>query len=139
MLHKIIADSQKLSLDQLRNLASLLEDEIRTRQEALSATQELVEGKSAGSICYQLVKTRCGKKGCKCARGELHGPYWYACYREEGKSRRRYVGRTLPDSEALLKCSGRLRRKAENIRSNSDQKELKGRNALARARKALLH
>jgi hypothetical protein len=34
---------------------------------------------------------RCGKPSCRCARGILHGPYWYLRWREHGRQRRRYV------------------------------------------------
>ena len=34
---------------------------------------------------------RCGKTVCRCARGSLHGPYWYRHFREDGKQRKRYV------------------------------------------------
>ncbi len=34
---------------------------------------------------------RCGKPGCRCTRGERHGPYWYVRWREDGRQRRRYV------------------------------------------------
>jgi hypothetical protein len=34
---------------------------------------------------------RCGTVGCRCARGELHGPYWRHQWRENGRTRRRYV------------------------------------------------
>ena len=33
----------------------------------------------------------CGKARCRCARGELHGPYWSLRWREDGRLRRRYV------------------------------------------------
>ena len=33
----------------------------------------------------------CGKPSCRCARGILHGPYWYLRWRERGRQRRRYV------------------------------------------------
>lgn len=36
---------------------------------------------------------RCGKRGCKSCP---HGPYWYAYWREGGKLRKRYIGKTLP-------------------------------------------
>jgi hypothetical protein len=36
---------------------------------------------------------RCGKAGCRCARGALHGPYWRRQWREEGRTQRRYVKR----------------------------------------------
>ena len=36
---------------------------------------------------------RCGKAGCKCARGMPHGPYWRRQWREDGQTRREYVKR----------------------------------------------
>jgi hypothetical protein len=41
------------------------------------------------AICTQYV--RCGKPGCKCARGELHGPYFYRFWREGGKLKKVYI------------------------------------------------
>ena len=36
----------------------------------------------------------CGKAGCKCGRGEPHGPYWYAFLRDAGgRQRARYIGK----------------------------------------------
>jgi hypothetical protein len=37
---------------------------------------------------------RCGKAGCRCASGALHGPYWRRQWRERGRTRRQYVKRT---------------------------------------------
>lgn len=34
---------------------------------------------------------RCGKKGCKCSRGELHGPYFYHRTWGGGSHGKRYV------------------------------------------------
>ncbi|MDR3555936.1 MAG: hypothetical protein P4L55_14355 [Syntrophobacteraceae bacterium] len=48
------------------------------------------------------------------------------------------MGKTLPDSAALLKYSLRLREKAEAIRLKSDQKGKEGHRSLQRARKALM-
>ena len=43
-----------------------------------------------GAICAQMV--RCGKARCKCARGELHGPFFYRFRRDEdGRLRKSYV------------------------------------------------
>ena len=42
-----------------------------------------------GAICAQMV--RCGKPNCKCARGELHGPYFYHFERVGGALVKRYV------------------------------------------------
>jgi hypothetical protein len=37
------------------------------------------------------VYVRCGTAGCRCSRGALHGPYWRHQWRENGRTRRRYV------------------------------------------------
>ena len=44
-----------------------------------------------GAVCPQW--KRCGKARCKCARGTLHGPYYYRFWREDGRLRKAYVKR----------------------------------------------
>jgi len=44
------------------------------RRRALGRLPDL-EGYLAGSLVEQ--RRRCGKAGCRCSRGELHGPYVY--------------------------------------------------------------
>ena len=34
---------------------------------------------------------RCGRGNCRCARGRLHGPYFYRFWREGGRLRKQYV------------------------------------------------
>lgn len=51
-----------------------------------------------GTVLPQYV--RCGKPNCKCACGELHGPYWYRFWHEYGhKLRKQYVRKA--DLEAV--------------------------------------
>ena len=46
-----------------------------------------------GSITFRFETVRCGKENCsRCP----HGPYWYAYWKENGRTRSRYIGRTLP-------------------------------------------
>jgi hypothetical protein len=45
---------------------------------------------------YRLERVRCGSKKCRCASGELHGPYWYAYWSEGGRTRSQYIGKKLP-------------------------------------------
>jgi hypothetical protein len=45
---------------------------------------------------YCLERVRCGKENCKCANGQLHGPYWYAYWTEGGRTKSQYVGKKLP-------------------------------------------
>lgn len=50
----------------------------------------------AGTVTFRQEMVRCGKKGCtRCP----HGPYWYAYWREGGRTRSRYVGKNLPGRE----------------------------------------
>ena len=47
-----------------------------------------------GKVTYRLEPVRCGRAGCtRCP----HGPYWYAYWREDGRVRSRYIGKTLPE------------------------------------------
>jgi hypothetical protein len=34
---------------------------------------------------------RCGKPNCRCRNGQLHGPYYYHFWRENGRLRKRYL------------------------------------------------
>jgi len=44
-------------------------------------------------LSYRQEEVRCGKSGCtRCP----HGPYWYAYWKEDGRTRKRYIGRHLP-------------------------------------------
>ena len=46
------------------------------------------------AIVYQQESVNCGKANCtKCAKGEGHGPYWYAYYTERGRTKSVYIGK----------------------------------------------
>jgi hypothetical protein len=45
------------------------------------------------TLTYRQEQVRCGKPGCSTCP---HGPYWYAYWKEDGRTRKRYIGRTLP-------------------------------------------
>lgn len=53
--------------------------------------------KLPAAVCAQFV--RCGKPGCRCARGELHGPYHYCFWKENGRLRKAYIRKS--DVEAV--------------------------------------
>lgn len=44
-------------------------------------------------VSYRQEHVRCGKPTC---RSCPHGPYWYAYWKEDGRTRSRYIGRHLP-------------------------------------------
>ena len=45
------------------------------------------------NLTYRQEEVRCGKPTC---RSCPHGPYWYAYWKEDGRTRKRYIGRHLP-------------------------------------------
>lgn len=100
---KLRADLHQLNLDQARQLYAELGEMVQAlEQQAISSEpiergREVVEVQHLGDRIYQLERVRCGKAGCKCAgkNGELHGPYWYAYWRDDGRLRSRYVGKQL--------------------------------------------
>jgi hypothetical protein len=73
--------------------------------------------------------TRCGKAGCRCARGDLH-PTAYLRWRVEGRQRRRYVRRA--DLPAVRAAMGRRRAEYAALRA-----ELAESVSILRALKAL--
>lgn len=59
----------------------------------------------AGTVIAEHV--RCGKPGCRCAQGRLHGPYFYLTRRVNGRLRRTYVPKSeLPAVQAM--CRNRM-------------------------------
>lgn len=56
-------------------LDQLSSRQLRARRRRALAKLPDFEGYLAGSLVEQ--HRRCGKEGCRCARGELHGPYVY--------------------------------------------------------------
>jgi len=133
-LIKIIDACEKLTLEELQALQAHLQNQIASRQKGCGPDREVevVEQKTVGPAYYYLMRLRCGKKNCKCAQGELHGPYWYSYRQEKGKARYKYIGKTLPDDIELLKFSETLRKRAELGRTKSGQ-------AMEKAERARLH
>ena len=50
----------------------------------------------------------CGKGGCKCTRGALHGPFYYLTYKEEGKTKMIFVKKNL--WEVAIKLNNNYRK-----------------------------
>ena len=63
---------------------------LRARRRSLARSLPDVEGLISGAVVEQ--GRRCGKEGCRCTRGELHGPYTYVVLpRDGGRTRTVYV------------------------------------------------
>jgi hypothetical protein len=92
-LREVKQSVRALSFQQLVKLDAWLHSLLETAERAGGdePTKHIADNKT-----YQSEMVRCGKKGCRCSRGELHGPYWYAYWTEGGKTRSEYVGKELP-------------------------------------------
>jgi len=92
------------------DLAALSTAELRSRRDRLVAGLPQAAAFLAGSLVEQ--RRRCGKEGCRCARGELHGPYAYLSV----AGRMVYVPAVLADAvRARLEISRRLRAALEEV------------------------
>ncbi len=84
-----------ISRDLIREIRALDTYDLRRLQMLIRGLllEEREPIEKVGSVTLRQETVRCGKKGCtRCP----HGPYWYAYWREEGRTRSRYVGKELP-------------------------------------------
>ena len=80
-------------IQQLREIDDRLHRVVQERRASMPSPAVHAE-QSFGSITFRYETVRCGKPNCtRCP----HGPYWYAYWKENGRTRSRYVGRILPD------------------------------------------
>lgn len=71
------------------NLTRLTVAQLRARRARLVRKFPDVEEALRGALLSQ--RRRCGKPGCRCARGELHGPYVYLAVRSGRRPRLLYI------------------------------------------------
>ena len=95
-----------LSLKQLRKLDEWLQELIKKAEgspqaERPRSRKQIIEERALEDKTYRLEGIRCGKEKCKCARGKLHGPYWYSYIRIEGRVISKYIGKKLPRGESM--------------------------------------
>jgi hypothetical protein len=88
-------------------LRTLSGRQLRTRRARLARQLPDIEGILRGALQQQM--RRCGKVGCRCADGELHGPYLYLSVRTGAGSRLVYVPADVVDDVARrVEATGRL-------------------------------
>jgi hypothetical protein len=73
-------------------------------------TRDLLPKTLPGAVCVQWV--RCGRPGCRCSRGQPHGPYYYRFWREGGRLRKVYV-RPADLEEVRAQCEARRQARRE--------------------------
>src|SRR5215218_2326619 len=72
------------------DLTELTVRQLKTRRRRLARGMPDLEAVLQGSVVAQ--GRSCGKEGCRCTRGELHGPYMYVVLpRSGGRARTVYV------------------------------------------------
>jgi uncharacterized protein DUF6788 len=84
-----------MSPHKITDLAELSLRQLRDRRRRVARQIPDLEAVIAGSLQNQ--HRRCGKEGCRCARGELHGPYLYLSVRAGGRTQMLYVPAELAD------------------------------------------
>jgi hypothetical protein len=80
------------------DLQGLSERQLRARRRRLAAAVERLELTLPGALVRQ--GRRCSSSGCRCQRGELHGPYLYLALYTGGRSRTLYVPAALEPAVA---------------------------------------
>jgi len=66
-----------------------------SERDSHTAKGVIPEDRRPGSVTYRQEWVRCGKDCKKCP----HGPYWYCYWKEDGKTRTRYIGKVLKEVE----------------------------------------
>jgi len=100
----IKTNPDKKKFSQLRHSLRRLSDEVRQLINPFFSDKPLIKGS-----VYEL-KTKCGKPGCKCAKGQLHHRMVVSAS-EKGKTRLRAIPRGfLVEVQNKVRCYQELRR-----------------------------
>lgn len=92
---RLLSLAQLRRLDEwLHELIAKVEDHERARR--TPPPDHTTTSRPLGDKTYRQESVRCGKENCKCARGKLHGPYWYSYTRVKDKVTSHYIGKNLP-------------------------------------------
>ena len=69
--------------------------------ERFKLEMQLVQGLSRKKLLYGSVVKKykaCNKKGCKCTKGALHGPFYYLTYKQDGKTKMVFIKKNMWES-----------------------------------------
>jgi len=93
-IKRILRMVENLTIDELLDLRFDLEERIEQLRSATAAPSP--PGRAEEREPTKTVREewkRCSKPNCKCSAGELHGPYVYEYWKENGRTRSRYIGK----------------------------------------------
>jgi hypothetical protein len=81
--------------------------QLRTRRARMARQLPDIEATLRGALHRQM--RRCGKAGCRCADGELHGPYIYLSVRTDERTGLLYVpADVVEDVKRRVETTGRI-------------------------------
>lgn len=112
---ELLGELTEKQLTELNAIDQRLNQAVADRQTGQSEPGEPPRAEATiGSITFRYETVRCGKPNCsRCP----HGPYWYAYWKENGRTRSRYIGRSLP---AVARSSYEEKRKARLDKKTDD-------------------
>ena len=91
-IRKVMKLIEDFTVDELLDLRFDLEERIESLKQEISASTNDQEKERKTTIREEY--KRCGKPSCRCnTEGELHGPYLYEYWKEDGRTRSRYIGK----------------------------------------------
>lgn len=108
-------------------LSELSVSQLRARRRRLARSVGDPQATLRGTLQRQ--GRRCGRAGCRCARGELHGPYLYLAVHADGGGRSIYVPAALARAVGAL-VEATTRREAALVEISRINLELLRRRAL---------
>ena len=82
--------------------------------ERFKLEMEMINSLSRKNMLYGSVVEKyimCGKEGCKCKKGELHGPFYYLSYKERNKTKMIFLKAGISKRAKILNGSYRQWRK----------------------------
>ena len=87
---------------------------LNKRKKALQNIPEKAIGMIRGNLVEKYLP--CGKEGCKCKEGKLHGPFYYLIYPEGGKQKTLYVRKDkLREVREGIKAYKRARKTIDKV------------------------
>ncbi len=90
---ELFGELSEKEMEELREIDARLQEALDDRRAGQSTVALPRAEKQIGSLTFRYETVRCGKENCtRCP----HGPYWYAYWKENGRTRSRYIGRKLP-------------------------------------------
>ncbi len=92
-------------------------------QKSKTKTKKVLTKILCGTVHRQLKK--CGKPNCKCARGELHGAYYYHFVRVDGKLKKRYLKASEVEQIQIACLERREKEKEQRARQHAGWKQLR--------------